>query len=69
MRDAWSRIADVAGVVTRDAKTGRPLSIRKVTSVDVIEPEGEPTGFLRARGAVNGTAPAEVVIRRLRDAS
>ena len=35
LRDAWGHIADVTGVVTRDAGTGRPLAVRRVTSVDV----------------------------------
>lgn len=67
MRDAWGHIADVTGVVTRDADSGRPLAVRRVTSVDVVN-EGETMGFLRARGAVGGTEPAERVIRRIRDA-
>jgi len=68
MRDAWGRIADVTGVVTRDAETGRARAVRHVTSVDVVS-EGDATGFLRARGAVGGTEPAELVIRRMRNAS
>lgn len=68
MRDVWGRIADVTGVVTRDADTGRPLAVRRVTSVDVVN-EGEAMGYLRAQGVVGGTEPAERVIRRIRDAS
>jgi len=68
MRDAWGHIADVTGGVTRDAATGRPLAVRRVTSIDVVN-EGETMGFLRARGAVGGTESAEAVIRRIRDAS
>ncbi len=67
MRDAWGHIADVTGVITRDADTGRPLALRRVTSVDVVD-EGDTMGFLRARGAVGGIEPAEGVIRRIRDA-
>ena len=67
MRHAWGHIADVTGVVTRDVETGRPLAVRGVTSVDVVN-EGETMGFLRARGSVGGTEPAETVIRRIRDA-
>jgi hypothetical protein len=69
MRDAWGRIADVTGRVSRDALTGRPISIRGVTNVDVVADEGDPAGFLRARGALRSTEQSEVVIRRLRDAS
>ena len=68
MRDAWGHIADVTGVVTRDTATGRALSVRRVTSVDVVR-EGDPSGFLRARGTAKGNEPAETVIRRIRDAS
>lgn len=68
MRDAWGHIADVTGVVTRDADTGRPLAVRRVTSVDIVR-EGDAMGFLRAQGVVGGSEPAERVIRRIRDAS
>lgn len=68
MRHAWGRVADVTGQVTRDATTGRPLSIRRVTSVQIVE-EGTPGGYRRAKGAIGGTEPAEKVIRRIRDAS
>jgi hypothetical protein len=68
MRDAWGHVADVTGVVTRDADSGRPLAVRRVTTVDVVN-EGETMGFLKARGAVGGSEPAERVIRRIRDAS
>lgn len=68
MRDVWGHIADVTGVVTRDPDSGRPLAVRRVTSVDVVN-EGDTMGFLRARGAVGGSEPAERVIRRIRDAS
>lgn len=67
MRDAWGHIADVTGLVTRDAESGRPLAIRRVTSVDVVA-DGDAMGFLRARGAVGGSEPAEAIIRRIRDA-
>ena len=32
MRDVWGHIADVTGTVRRDAKTDRPISIRRVTT-------------------------------------
>ena len=68
MRDAWGRVADVTGVVTRDAGTGRSLAVRRITSVDVVN-EGDSMGFLGARGAIRGGEPAEHTIRRIRDAS
>jgi hypothetical protein len=66
MREAWGLIADVSGTVTRDVKSGRPLTIRRVTRVEVVA-EGDPDGYLRARGALRTTEPAEQVVRRLRD--
>ncbi len=67
MREAWGRIADVTGTITRDVATGRPLSIRRVTRVDVVD-EGEPDSYRRARGALRATEPAERAVRRMRDA-
>ena len=67
MREVWGRIADVTGSVRRDAKTDRPLWIRRVTNVDPVD-EGDPDGYRRARGALNTSEPAEVLVRRMRDA-
>jgi hypothetical protein len=70
MRDAWDKWVVVEGRIRRDP-TGKPESIRKVTNIEVIEDEGEPGGYRRARGAVpvgpDGLSPEEA-IRRLRDA-
>jgi len=66
VRSAWGHIADVTGTISRDAYTGRPLRIRRVLSVDVIE-EGKPDDYMRARGAITLTEPAEIVIRRMRN--
>ncbi len=66
MREAWGLVADVSGTVTRDIKSGRPLTIRGVTRVEVVD-EGDPDGYLKARGALRTTEPAEQVVRRLRD--
>lgn len=67
MREAWGRVADVTGTITRDVATGKPISIRQVTRVDVVD-EGEPDGYLKARGALKTVEPAERVVRRIRDA-
>jgi hypothetical protein len=68
MRNAWGRVAAVAGWISRDLETGRPTTIRQVTTVRI---RPEPSGTFRdARGAlssVTGELP-EHVIRRLRDA-
>jgi len=66
MRSLWGRIADVSGIVKRDVNTDLPVEIRSVTSIDVVE-EGDPDGYLRARGVLRTTEPAEVLIRCLRD--
>ena len=69
MRDAWGRRAIVEGWVRRDAITGRPLTIRRVTNVTVL-PEGEPGSYRDARAVAplrDGDLMPEVVIRRLRD--
>lgn len=70
MRGIWGHLAEVEGVVTRDPVSDRPLSVRQVSSIVVID-EGDRDGFLRARGVVSqpeGAPTAEAVIRKLRDA-
>jgi hypothetical protein len=71
MRDVWGRRAIIEGWVKRDATSGRPLTIRRVSNV-VVRPETEPGGSYReARAAVplsDSTLLPELVIRRLRDA-
>jgi hypothetical protein len=68
--DAWQHNATVVGLVTRDADSGRPLSVRKIESVDLLN--GDRNGWQRARGALrpdpNGKSP-ETRIREMRDAS
>jgi hypothetical protein len=70
LRDAWDKWVVVEGRIRRDP-TGKPVSIRKVANIEVIEDEGEPGGYRRTRGAVpvgpDGLSPEEA-IRRLRDA-
>lgn len=66
MRDVWGHIADVTGTVGRDAKTDRPLWVRQVTKIDPVE-EGDPDGYLRARGVIRISEPAEVLVRQMRD--
>jgi hypothetical protein len=67
MLNAWGRVAVVEGRVQRD-RSGRAKSIRDVERVTVL-PEGEATGYLRARGVAprEGDLRAEDAIRRLRD--
>lgn len=68
MRNAWGNRAIVEGRISRDPVSGRPLTLRRITAVEIVEDcRG---GFRRARGAVRPPAsmpPPEVLVRRLRD--
>jgi hypothetical protein len=69
MRGAWDRRAYVTGWITRDIDTGRPLAIRQIEDVEVIE-EVAPGAYLAAMGILNTTgrsALPEIFIRRMRD--
>lgn len=71
MRGAWGNEAAVEGWVTREARTGRPIMVDRVRSVQVLS-ELEPGGFRRAKGALprDPDEPrAEQIIRMLRDAN
>lgn len=50
MRDVWGKRAVVFGRVHRDPLTGRALSVRQVTSVDVVK-QGNKGDWRQARGA------------------
>lgn len=70
MREMWDRVATVEGWISRDPKSGRPLTVRRVSNVTALT-EAEPDGYKRAEGAIprgSDEALPEVVIRRLRDA-
>ncbi len=70
MRAAWGRRAMVSGRVTREIETGRPITIRGIMDVQILEEVA--AGFYRdARGAVQwqqGDKLPEDAIRKLRDA-
>ena len=71
MRDAWGRRAIVEGTVARDSDTGRAVSVRQVSDVE-IKRDPEPWSYRRAR-AVSPRRPDDELlpedrIRRLRDA-
>ncbi|MBK5221619.1 MAG: hypothetical protein JJE52_01825 [Acidimicrobiia bacterium] len=71
MRDAWGRMVEVTGMITRDEITDRPRAIRRVADVQVLEDGADAFAFRRARGAVTpapGSPASEVLIRRVRDA-
>lgn len=67
LRDARGRVADVTGTVQRDPATDQPRSIHGITSVDLVE-QGTSTAYRSARGVLKTREPAEVLIRRMRDA-
>ena len=69
MRNLWGHIADVTGLVEHDPETDLPQRITEISDVERVT-EGEPDDWRDAIGAVqDATEPAEVIIRRLRDAS
>jgi hypothetical protein len=71
MRDAWGKLVDITGSITRDEVSDRPRAIRRVTDVRVLDDGGGAFGFRRARGAIAAppdSPPSEVMIRRVRDA-
>ncbi len=47
-RDIWDRTARVEGWVSRDPARGRPVSVRRITAVEVLR-EPDPAGYQRAR--------------------
>jgi len=70
MREAWDRRVTVGGTIYRQGPLGRPVAIRNILSVDILE-EAAQGAYLRARGAVpwqEGDEMPEDVIRELRDA-
>ena len=70
MREAWGRRARVSGSISREARTGRPIAIRKILDVEILA-DIEPGSYRRARGAVPWRSDYELpeqVVQRLRDA-
>jgi len=71
MRGAWDRRAVVEGWVSREPVTGRPVSVRKVSAVNLLD-EIQRGAYRKARGAVptgHDEPPPEVTVRIVRDAS
>lgn len=70
MRDAWGRRALVEGVVSRDPITGRPISVREISHVELVR-DVPPGSYRAARGILRfrpGDITAAEAIRQLRDA-
>lgn len=68
MLDIWGQKVQVAGYITRDPATGRAIAIRDISHIDILPP---PTAesYKLARGVLApASEPAEVSIRRIRDA-
>lgn len=71
MRGAWDRRAVVEGWISREPVSGRPVSVRKVSGVTLLD-EIERGSYRKARGAVplgEGDPLPEETLRILRDAS
>ena len=69
IREAWGRRANVEGLVAREPDSGRPVSIRVISSIEIL-PDDMPH-YEEARGIVpvpDGAPSPEEIIRRLRDA-
>ena len=70
MREAWGRRARVSGRISRELSTGRPVVIRQILTVEILE-DIAPGSYRLARGAVQwnvGEKMPEEIIRQLRDA-
>ena len=70
MREAWGRRARVSGTVSRERPGGRPVVIRNILAVEILE-DVAPGSYRLARGALPlkaGDELPEIAIRRLRDA-
>ena len=70
MRERWGRLACVRGTLTRDFDSGRPLSVRQITDIEIMD-DLPVHHFERGRGVSPwrpGDTPSEEIIRELRDA-
>lgn len=70
MREVWDRRVEVSGSISRQTRTGRPVSVRNILRVIPIQ-EAETGYYYNARGAVPwhpGQKLPEEVVRELRDA-
>jgi len=70
MRSVWGKRAVVSGKIGRQAESGRPIVIREVKSIHILE-DVEPGSYKRARGVLpwqQGDEKPEDVLRRMRNA-
>ena len=71
MREAWGKRTRVTGTVSRESDSGRPIAIRDILKVELVE-EVQPGSYELAKGAVPwqpGDMPPEEAVRRVRDRS
>jgi hypothetical protein len=77
VRKLWDQHVTVHGLVNRDPITGRPLSVKNITSIDPSEPhvteddDNDKFAWTKARGALKHVHPelsSEELIRMVRDA-
>jgi hypothetical protein len=69
VREAWKHRVYVTGNVKRDAETGRPIEVRQVLDIEVVD-RGHDNAFLEASGIlpwIVGNETAEDTIRRIRN--
>ena len=68
MREFWGKKVVVVGRVGRDPMTGYPVEVRDIRDIRLV-PTYNAEDYQRAIGAFDlGSEPAEVLVRRLRDA-
>ena len=70
LRNVWGRLASIEGLVTRDPINGRPLAVRQVSNVSLVQEPPDAPNYEDARGAgpsLTKLSP-EDAIRRVRDA-
>lgn len=68
-RDVWGKGVEVHGLIRRDSETGRPIDVRNVSRVQLVE-RSDPKSYHLAKGIIPwkvGTEAAEVIISRLRN--
>jgi hypothetical protein len=67
MGQFWGKDVVVTGEIEWDARSGRPVEVRDVYSIEFL-PAVPPGSYERARGVWDmGTAEPEILLRRLRD--
>ncbi len=69
MREAWGRRARVSGLISRELSTGKPVVVRRILDVEILE-DAAPGSYRLARGAScwsEDEKMPEEVIRQLRE--